>query len=187
MDNWLKILTFVVIGLNAFHSRASPAEANSWTNQDNNLTIAWIDKPPYATPPTNESLDHQARGLFRDVLLQILALGCSDYTGVKYNIRTLRAESEFGMIELLKQNKVHIAVPIFNQNNNEQYSQFLYLKVLAYPGTEYITTSDDETNGLIVVLDAVLKSWPLLAVTLILTAIAGIFMWALVSIELSHC
>ena len=83
------------------------------------------------------------------------------------------------MIEMLRQNKVHLAVPIF-EPINRRYIEFPFLKLVDYPGTDFIST-EEETKGLSVVLDAVLKSWPLLAVTLILTAIAGVTVWALVS------
>ena len=82
------------------------------------------------------------------------------------------------MIEILRQNKVHVVGPIFD-STNRRYGEFHFFKITDFPGTEFIT-SEDETNKLSLVLDAVLKSWSLFAVTLILTAIAGIIMWALV-------
>ena len=80
---------------------------------------------------------------------------------------------------MLSQNKVHLATPVF-EPTNRRYSEFPFLKLVDYPGTDSIST-EDETMGLNVVLQAVLKSWPLLAVTLILTAIAGVIVRALVS------
>ena len=86
------------------------------------------------------------------------------------------------MIELLKQNKVHVAAPIF-ESTNRGYNEFSFIKITDYPGSEFIT-SEDETNKLTLVLGAVLKSWSLFAVTLILTAIAGVIRWALVCLTL---
>ena len=135
-----------------------------------------------AWPPQNVSLDNEADGLIRDVLLRYITIECGYYKGVVYNVKSLRADNEFGMIDLLRQNKVHVAGPIF-EPMNRRYSEFPFFKLADYPGTDFIT-SDDETNGLYVVLDAILKSWPLFAVTLILTAIAGVFVWALVGLNL---
>ena len=89
------------------------------------------------------------------------------------------------MIQMLKQNKVHIAILIFEQQESRKYSEFIFFKLLDYPGTEYIALANDENDALDVVFDSVSKSWPLLAVTMtmIFTAIAGIIMWALVRLR----
>ncbi|XP_078381082.1 uncharacterized protein LOC144663874 isoform X2 [Oculina patagonica] len=190
MCHWFKVLFVVFIGLGVIHIRVCSANGNSSTpgNEDEDeedehdkeekeLTIAWIEKPPYVTSPPNGSLDNDAHGIIRDTLLRYLTIECGYYARVNYDVKTLRMDNEFGMIELLRQNKVHVALPIF-EPINRKYSEFPFFKLADYPGTEFITT-DDETNGLSVVLDAVLKSWPLFAVTLILTAIAGVIVWAL--------
>jgi len=148
------------------------------------LTIGWIEKPPYTTAPTNGSFDDKAHGILRDVLLRFITIECGFYAHISYQVNTFRADSEFHMIELLRQNKVHVASPIF-EPTNRRYYEFFFFKITDYPGSEFIT-SEDETNKLSLVLDAVLKSWSLFAVTLILTAIAGIIMWALVSIILGN-
>ena len=142
------------------------------------LTIGWIEKPPYTTAPTNGSFDDKADGILRDVLFRFITIECGFYAKIDYQVKMFRADSEFHMIELLRQNKVHVAAPIF-EPTNRRYYEFSFLKLTDYPGSEFIT-SEDETNKLGLVLDAVLKSWSLFAVTLILTAIAGIIMWALV-------
>ena len=147
-----------------------------WASID--LTIAWIEKPPYTTSPTNESLDDKAHGMIRNVLLPYISIQCGDF----YELKTFRANSEFHMIELLRQNKVQLAGPVF-ESTNRRYGEFPFLKITDYPGSEFIT-SEDETNKLSLLLDAVLKSWSLFAVTLILTAIAGVIMWALVCLTL---
>ena len=86
---------------------------------------------------------------------------------------------------MLKQNKVHIAIPIFEQQKSQKYSEFVFFKLLDYPGTEYKALTKDENDALDVVFDSVSKSWPLLAVTMtmIFTAIAGVIMWALLRLS----
>ena len=191
MGNWLQVLLVIVIGLGVIQFRVSSATGNSSTpgNDDEDedededdlvekkLTIAWIEKPPYTTSPPNGSLDNEAHGMIRDTILRYI-YECGHHPKVNYDVKTLRVDSEFGMIELLRQNKVHAAAPVF-ELRNRRYSEFPFVQLVDYPGTDFITT-ENETNGLAVVLDAVLKSWPLCAVTLILTAIAGIIVWALV-------
>ena len=192
MATWFKLLLALFIGLVAFKFRVTSAKSSSSEPDDNddnekeNLTIAWIYKPPYIRGPDNSSLDNQAHGIVRDVMLKYIVKDCSgEFGNPHYEIKTLKADSESAMIQLLKQNKVHLAIPIFEQQDNQKYSEFIFFKLLDYPGTEYITLADDENNdALDVVFDSVLKSWPLLAVTMIFTAIAGIIIWALV--RLSH-
>ena len=145
------------------------------------LVFGWIEKPPYAVPPTNESLDNEAHGLIRDAVLRYIVVECGLYAFKSaYQVNTTKFESEFELLQQLRQNIVHIALPIFEDASNRKYSEFTFFKLDDYQGTEFITTEDDITT-LTVVMDSVFKSWPLLAVTLVLTAIAGIIMWALVS------
>ena len=144
------------------------------------LVLGWIEKPPYAVSPTNESLDNAVHGLIRDAVVRYILKECEYPSGLEYQAFTRKFESEFKLLQQLRQDIVHIALPIFEDANNRKYSEFIFFKLDDYPGTEFITTEDDTTT-LTVVMDSVLKSWPLLAVTLVLTAIAGIIMWALVS------
>ena len=195
MSAWFRVLSVIIIS--AIQLQTISATGNKSKHDDQNgdkedvkhwpvldLTIAWIEKPPYTTSPTNESLDDEVHGMIRDVLLRYITIECGYYADVNYHVKTFGAESEFHMIELLRQNKVHIACPIF-EPTNRRYNDLSFLKLTDYPGSEFIT-SDNEANKLSLVLDAVLKSWSLFAVTLILTAIAGVIMWALVWLTLSN-
>ena len=190
----IKVLSVIIIGAIQLRTIAATRNESILNNEDDDedededekdekdfpvfdLTIGWIEKPPYTTPPTNGSFDDEAHGMLRDVLVRFI-IECGYGAKIKYQVKTFRADSEFHMIELLRQNKVHVASPIF-EPANRRYYEFSFFKIADYPGSEYIT-SEDETNKLSLVLDAVLKSWSLFAVTLILTAIAGIIMWALV-------
>ena len=187
MQNVLKALPTVIIGLSiaAMHYQPISAEGDSSESSKDGetsempLIFAWILKPPYTTSPTNGSFDKEAHGLIRDALLSHITLECGYYAGKFYQIHTSKVNSEFEMLELLRQNKAHVAVPIFEDPTNRRYGEFPFLKLVDYPGTEYITLEDNH-SVLSVALDAVLKAWPLLAVTIVLTAIAGIIIWALV-------
>lgn len=120
--------------------------------------------------------------MLRDVFLRYIARECGGLAGIFYHIKTFRADSEFHIIELLRQNEVHVAAPIF-ESTNRLYNEFSFFNLIDYLGSEYIT-GEYETDKVKRVLHEVLKSWPLFAVTLILTAIAGAIMWALVGLKL---
>ena len=191
MGQWFTVASVVFIALGTVQFRAILANGNSSTTGNDTVVIdgkiydlkdlflAWIEKPPYTTSASNESLDNKAQGLIRDVLFQYIFRQCGYDYRVRFNPKTIRVDTEFRMIELLSQNRVHLAAPVF-EPINRQYSEFPFVKLVDYPGTDFITI-EDETKGINIVLDAILKSWPLFVVTLILTAIAGVIMWALVS------
>ena len=189
MSSWIIVLSAFFVGLGAIQIRNTSMTGNQdrdeedeghWVKKD--LTIAWIAKPPYTPSAANGSQDDEGHVLIRNVLYPHILLECGTLKGVRYQFKTFRADSEFHMLELLRQNKVHVAAPIF-EPTNRRYGEFSFFKITDYPGSEYIT-SENEANKLSLVLDAVLESWSLFAVTLILTAIAGVIMWALVCVTL---
>ena len=194
MGTWLKVYSAIVIGhvIGAIHYQSSKAESNSSVSgdeiqsemKDKPLIIAWIEKPPYMVSPSNGHLEKKFHGMIRDVLLRHIGVECGLLlANTNYQLDALKLSSELDMIELLRQNKVHIAAPIMEDPINRRYSEFPFLKLDDYPGTQYITTEDD-TSALSVVLDTTQKSWPLFLITLVITAISGVIMWALVSITL---
>ena len=190
LGKWFTVTSFVFIALGAVQFRAiltngnlsrsgDEKEGNDGIKYHLNLSVAWIERPPYTTSAPNGSLDNDVNGLIREAIFRYIFSECSYVKHFKYVPNTSRVDSEFQMIELLSQNKVHLATPIF-EPINRRYSEFPFVKLVDYPGTDFIST-EEEAKGLNVVLEAVLKSWPLFVVTLILTAIAGVIMWALVS------
>ncbi|PFX32524.1 hypothetical protein AWC38_SpisGene2649 [Stylophora pistillata] len=190
MKYWMKVFTAVFTGVAITHFNIVSAKDNSSTKEDEqeikwflNLTITWMAKPPYVALPTNGSLDSGPQGLIRDTLLRYMTFECGVLFGVEYQIQDRRVNSEYEMIELLRQNKVHVAAPIFEPKGERHYSEFPFFKVVDYPGTDFLT-SEERNNKMSYVLDAVLRSWTLLAVTLVLTAISGVIMWALVGLHL---
>ena len=186
MRKHLKHLFALVVGFVIRYQPTTAAEGNSSEQggvTKKPLMAAWIEKPLYATSPNNGSLlENEAHGMIRDALARHMTVECGWHSGVEYQMQTLRVDSEFGMIELLRQNKAHIAFPTFEYPATRRYPEFPFFKLHDYPGTEYITTKGN-TSALRVVLDTVLKAWPLVAVTLVHTAIAGVIMWALVSVS----
>ena len=190
IGKWFTVPSFIVIALGVVQFRAILANGKSSISGDEkeekddlkqhlNLSVAWIERPPYTASPANGSVDNEVQGLIRDAIFRFIFYECSYRDGLRYEPETKRVDSEFQMIELLSQNKVHLAIPI-SEPINRRYSEFPFVKLVDYPGTDFIST-EEETRGLDVVLDAVLESWPLFAITLILTATAGVIMWALVS------
>lgn len=185
MKKRLEMLAVFIILVGTANLQSTAANGNSSIFRNNTeeeelpspgngllLILGWINKPPYMYSLPNESIP---QGMGRDVVLKYFHR-CSK--GLYLTVH--KANNEFEMIELLRRNKVHVAAPIFEPTSVRHYSEFRFIKTQDYPGTEYITIDKGED----VVLKAILNSWPLVAFTLILTAIAGIFIWALVRFAL---
>ena len=188
MEKIWEVLSTIIISMGIFRLDLIAAENDSSGMIP--LEIAWINKPPYTIPPTPDS--YKVSGIIMDLMTDEMDDDATDemdddayecyevaYSLVKNNTR--ETTSEFRMIKLLRKNEVQIAFPIFEPPSNRQYSDFHFLKIGRYPGSEYITTQD-EINAFSTIVDEVLKSWSLFALTLVLAAIAGIIMWALVGI-----
>lgn len=177
-----KLEVFWIAVLVAIQFRCIAAKRNSSTNGNETdeskdedifypLTVAWIEKPPYSMSPTNESYQRYPQGIIFGIFRHFLSR-CG-----RIKATLVKANSEFEMVQLLKQNKVHIAAPIFEPANNRRYGEFHFFKLHDYAGSEYITTEHKES---LVMFDAIMTTWPLVAFTLTLTAIAGVIIWALV-------
>ena len=180
MEKIWEVLSTIIISMGIFRLDLMAAENDSSGMIP--LEIAWISKPPYTIPPTPYSC--KLRGIIMDLMTDMMKEDDDECEEVANSLLINNANetaSEFQMIKLMRENEVQIAFPIFGPLSNRQYSDFHFLKIGRYPGSEYITTQN-ESNAFRTIVDEVLKSWPLLALTLVLAAIAGIIMWALVGI-----
>ncbi|XP_078381083.1 uncharacterized protein LOC144663874 isoform X3 [Oculina patagonica] len=190
MKKCLKVLSAAIIRFCIIYLQATAVESNNEDQQseDTNqtttpLTAAWVAMPPYTHIINNRNDSYKINGdhgVIHDALLRYIFVECGLYNTPPstYKVENLEAESEFEMIELLRKNKADVAAPIFEKPDNRRHNEFPFFKLGDYPGTDFLTT-EDETNPLRVVLDAIVEAWPLLAFLLISTAIAGIIMWAL--------
>lgn len=65
---------------------------------------------------------------------------------------------------------------------NVKFQNQPYFPVVESPGVIYIQGTADSSNAATAVMEAVLQGWPVLVLTLIMAALSGIVMWALVII-----
>ena len=127
------------------------------------IEAGWIHKPPYLYAVPNAT---KPFGMGLEMVLKFLQ-SC----GATF-VESHQASSEFEMINLLRKNKIDVAAPILEPTSHRHYIEFHFIKTSDYPEN--------------VVLNAFLDAWSLVALILILAAIAGIFIWALVSFALSN-
>ncbi|CAH3119761.1 unnamed protein product [Pocillopora meandrina] len=145
------------------------------------IRVAWISNPPYTYLPSNDSTINEVfHGLIQDTLMRYIMVECGVLYAhpVIYHFKMFQVHREETLIDMMRKNEVDLACPVLEQQHSRKYGEFLFFKVSDYPGTDFIR-DDFETNAFAVVVQSIQKSWPLLAITLNLTAIAGIIMWIL--------
>lgn len=150
----------------------------------NNVKIAWTEKPPY-TIKLNGSTTGKPDGLLKKTVWHFVELGCGRYD---VHIEDVEVDNMATVKSLVHEGKAHIGLPFFKDNfgNYEGYEGLMVMPVLEHPGLEFISTRQDP-NGLFIILKAVVQCWPLLVVTMLLTAIAGVIVWALVRFYFFLC
>ena len=77
------------------------------------------------------------------------------------------------MLEDMEANKSDIAFPIKVPLIAAQYERYRFLRLMTHPGSVLLADKRN-ADAAKVVFEAVMKSWPLVVVTLLLTAIAGV-------------
>ena len=149
------------------------------------LQLSWMLNVPFTTNESavpvfrSNSLEDILPKLLKDVLLE--CCNNSDQLKMKLN----RADSEKEMLSQVKNSEAHVGYPMILSSISLRENGIKFLPMIEYPGAVFLVTSvgvDSET----LVLEAVFKSWPLLLITVLTTAIAGIVAWVLVSKSLSY-
>ena len=73
-------------------------------------------------------------------------------------------------------------MPVYGKMVHVKFRNMPYFPVVESPGVIYIESTTETTgNAAGAVMGAVLQGWPVLVLTLIMAALSGIVMWALVS------
>ena len=128
----------------------------------------------------------QTRGIFRDVLDRALSKCCSILSGGNKAFIDYKAQAAAN-ISLLHQDilkgEADLILPV--QSDDDRYKSYLpYLKILESPGIVLIQRTDsfqrwDGKN--ILLWNAISSCWPIVVLTLLLSFVAGMCVWAMVS------
>ena len=75
-----------------------------------------------------------------------------------------------------------VSLPLYGRMDHGKFSNMPYFPVIESPGVIYIQ-NDMETRSRVAyaIMDVVFEGWPIIVVTLIMAALSGIAIWALVS------
>lgn len=160
------------------------------------INITWLSLPPFIfqsndnTDVKTKKSDGNLTGVFYSIIGRAVQYCCKyldnkgtrlQYTDKAENKQTLHAnifhdEASMGM-----------SVYIENESFDIHYGgQLAFIKVLESPGLVVIGNKDNaKESDLNVLWKAIYDEWPIVFLSLLLCAISGIFIWALVSTTLS--
>ena len=75
-----------------------------------------------------------------------------------------------------------MSLPIYGDMKDVNFQTYPFYPVVESPGVVFIVKKEDSSNAAQAVMEAVFQGWPVLLLTLIMAALSGIVIWALVSI-----
>ena len=157
------------------------------------INITWLSFAPFLFQPKNNTtqtetdLDGKVTGVFYSIIGRAVHFCCKhfdnrgtrlEYTHKAENINTLHANIFY--------DKASIGMPVYIENEffDQHYGGTLaFIKVLESPGLVVIGNKDDvKQNDLKVLWKTIYNQWPIVLISVLLCAISGICVWALVSI-----
>ena len=157
------------------------------------INITWLSFAPFIFHPKNNTtkteteLNGKVTGVFYSIIGRAVQFCCKrfgnrgtrlEYTHKAENINTLHANIFY--------DKASIGMPVYIENEffDQHYGGTLaFIKVLESPGLVVIGNKDDvKQNDLKVLWKTIYNQWPIVLISVLLCAISGICVWALVSI-----
>lgn len=154
------------------------------------VRISWLQAAPFvyeASSNDNKSdEEHTAnmKGIFPEVVTRAIARCCKIFAGTIPQIRFLERASNLTTLRRdLLRGKADMIIPV--HNDEEKYGGSLpYIKILDSPGVILIVPHRQPIKEWKLVLNAVLGTWPVVLIALLMSSIAGVVMWVLVSITI---
>ena len=152
------------------------------------ISITWLSFAPFIFQPKNNTKQtEKLDGVFYSIIGRAVQFCCKhlgnsgtrlEYTHKAENINTLHANIFY--------DKASIVMPVYIENEffDQTYGGTLaFIKVLESPGLVVIGNKDDvKQNDLKVLWKTIYNQWPIVLISVLLCAISGICVWALVSI-----
>ena len=155
------------------------------------LDASWLLRPPFVTMPNRRRNRNgsgvQIGGIFHEVLDLSLTKCCAtlDKTGnktaIKYKFQA--ADNRSMLHKDILHEEAQLILPVQSDDKDKYKSYLPYLKILESPGIVLIQRSDSQYRGSknILLWNAISSCWPILVLTLLLSIIAGMSVWAMVS------
>ena len=151
------------------------------------VTISWLQAAPFVYDARIS--DHKSgeytpamKGVFHEVVTRAIGVCCKTFAGTIPQVRFLKRAPN---LRVLHRDLIHgladMIIPV--HSDEEKYGGSLpYVKILDSPGVVLIVPDrHSHVKEWKVVLKAVLGTWPVVLMAFLMSSVAGVFIWALVS------
>ncbi|XP_068712184.1 uncharacterized protein [Montipora foliosa] len=200
VSTWVVVLTFAVVSMSKEGPRSAVQLLSEITEEKfkppqiipafpKRLNASWMLMPPFVTRNPNSSdrqtsksntTVYQIDGILPYILNLALNICCAaleqKVTVVSYQHHPVHDKSE--LHKAIMKDEVHLIFPV-QSDNDKEYKEYLpYLKLFESPGIVLIRRQDSISRG----IDwsaAVRSCWPIVVLTVLLSIVAGICVWAL--------
>ena len=208
VSTWVVVLTFVVVSISKegplstvdFLTKITEEKFKAppldfvWleTPFPKSLNASWMLMPPFVTRNPNSSDHHASKrnttvyqidGILPNILKLALNICCATLeqteTVVSYQHHPVHDKSE--LHKAIMMDDVHLIFPVQSDDDKEYKKYLPYLKLFESPGIVLIRRQDSISRGIQNWSAAVRSCWPIVVLTLLLSIVAGICVWALVS------
>ena len=160
------------------HCQPSPVTLNVW----------WTSVPPFVTQKTKTSgtdaTAYEIKGIFPDIL-KLAIDSCYAICNERKPViifKQLPVLDQSVLLEKIKKNEDFLLIPVESDEEGKYKGYFTVLKLLESPGTVLIKREEDSITSRVQMWStAILNCWPIIALTVSLSFVAGIAVWALVS------
>lgn len=163
-----------------------------YTCPDREIRISWLQAAPFlydANSNGNKSEESTPNitGIFHEVLTRTIGYCCKHFAPKTPPIRFLkRAPNLMSLRRQLLEHSVDMIIPV--HNDEERYGgSFPFVKILDSPGVVLIVPGSSMVTKWNLVFKAVLGTWPVILMAFLLSSVAGVVIWVLVSRCRSNC
>lgn len=161
-----------------------------WPNDcPEEVKISWLQAAPfvYDSSDDNEHTLNKApdmKGIFHEVVTRAIGICCKTFAGKIPQIRFLKRASNLRVLHReLIHGLVDMIIPV-HSDEGKYGGSLPYIKILHSPGVVLIVPHSESTvKEWKVVLKAVLGTWPVVLMAFLMSSVAGVFIWALVSLS----
>jgi len=168
-----------------------PKAGRQWAEK---LNVWWTSFPPFVMQSLNSSENqtsgtdataYEIKGIFPDILELAFDRCYAIHEEGKPNItfKQLPVHNQSVLLEEIMSNEHFLLIPVQSDDNDTYKGFFTFLKLFESPGTVLIKREEDRSINFKVQMwnTAILTCWPIIALTVSLSFVAGTAVWALVS------
>lgn len=149
------------------------------------LYTNWAPYPPYVT-----EIDQEPGGIIGELIRDMISYSCGTCQGGHGNTFLdltqngkggLSKKTSMAKVRSDVDDKTHLSFPVIGNMDDEKYlKEFVFIPVVASPGIAFISLgSEPSRQG--VITSALKKSWPIVALSLVMAIMVAIIIWISVS------